>query len=605
MTTDPVSLAARRARRAAAGAPSGDVAARLAALLVRDPAAVPAEVAAIAAAAGARQALVLAAADGVLRPVAAFPPGAPGAAAAPVVATRALLDGELVAWPAAWPALEPGATLVPLRAGGAAHGLLAVDGPAPGPGLVEVLVAFAAAALAATAADAERARAGAALAALATVTAALAAATDAAGVAAALAAAGLGSVAVRDHGVVLDGARGVAEADLPAPLAAAFDGWAADPRPVALAGGDTVGYPVLARGAVRGAVLVPAPVPEAADAAARALAVAAGATLARIDLERRLRRQRTRVAVLTRLHAVLDGATGATVVARLNDLLAPTGDEVVALRLRGRRAAPVEEGAVALPLRSGRRVVGDLVVRPVRRDDDAVAFLEAVAAGVAEHAARAAARERLEEAARDRAVAAERDRIAADLHDSVGQLFVGIGLLARRAADELPADSPWAQRFARLTDISREGKWAIDDAVRALAFVPARRGLVDSLRALARSVGADSGIDVAVRADGRARRLPAEAEQALFRVAHQALANAWRHARCTAVGVEVAYEPGAVRVRVRDDGVGLGQRPPDTSAGFGMSTMRRAVAGVGGTLRVANEEPHGVLVEARVPVGAR
>lgn len=212
----------------------------------------------------------------------------------------------------------------------------------------------------------------------------------------------------------------------------------------------------------------------------------------------------------------------------------------------------------------------------------------------------------LADAARERSESDERERLAAELHDSVGELFVGIGMLARRAADELPADSPWAQRFGRLADLGRQGKWAVDDSVRALRCVPMRRrGLVEALRALGRSVGSDSGIDVAVRVEGRRRRLPVLTEHALFLVANQALANAWRHARCTCVDVAVDYGQDTVRLLVRDDGVGLAQRGAEVVSGTGPTALRRMVVGVGGTLRMANEAPHGVLVEARVPGGTR
>jgi signal transduction histidine kinase len=354
-------------------------------------------------------------------------------------------------------------------------------------------------------------------------------------------------------------------------------------------------------------------------AAAEALAAVATAALERAHLHRRLEREARHASVLYELASTLPERADATsLVRRLNELLADDGVAVTSLRVRDRRLArhlgvagalPAREpaeGQVVVPLRVGRRVVGELTFTSAGEGDEA--YLEAVARGVAEVAMRGASASELEVAARDRAVAGERDRIAADLHDSVGQLFVGIGLLAQRSADELPGDSPWARRFLRLAEVSREGKWVIDDAVRALAFVPTvRRGLVETLRALARSVASDSGLSVVVETTGRPRRLGVEAEQALYRVAHQSLANAWRHARCSTVVIEVAYEPTCVTVSVRDDGTGLVHRESreDAGRGFGMTSMRRGVVAVGGTLRVANRAPRGAVVEARVPVGAR
>jgi signal transduction histidine kinase len=351
-------------------------------------------------------------------------------------------------------------------------------------------------------------------------------------------------------------------------------------------------------------------------AGAEALAAVAAAALERLTLQHRLERRIRQLKVLHELTASLAERAGApALIRRLNALLADDGVEVTSLHVRDRRLAKhlgVTRSAchdagelVTVPLKVGRRVVGELTVRPPRGEEPDRAYLEAVARGVAEVATRGAAAAELEDAARHRAVAAERDRIAADLHDSVGQLLVAIGLLARRNADELPAGSPWGERFARLAEISREGKWAVDDAVRALAFVPAgRRGLVDALRALARSVAADSGLTVTVVGEGRQRRRSVEGDQALYRVAHEALANAWRHARCASVVITVTFEDGVTRLEVRDDGIGLGQREPGEGRhGFGMTSMRRAIVAVGGTVRVTNRPARGVVVEASVPVG--
>src|SRR5205823_13565280 len=98
----------------------------------------------------------------------------------------------------------------------------------------------------------------------------------------------------------------------------------------------------------------------------------------------------------------------------------------------------------------------------------------------------------------------ERHRIASDLHDTVGQQFVAIGLLAQRMREHLPSNSPWADRVQRLADLASRGKWEVDQAVRALAFVPAaRRGLCPSLKALVRSFEADSGITMFLDVAGK------------------------------------------------------------------------------------------------------
>ena len=357
--------------------------------------------------------------------------------------------------------------------------------------------------------------------------------------------------------------------------------------------------------------------------AAQTLANIAGAALERQELLGRLERQIRHSDVLYRLSTALtEHADAPALVAKLNELLADPRmavvgmalrDPKIARRLGGEKPLPAERAArsgdrplridddlLSVPMRLGRRLVGHLRLRTGVLNAADEAFVVALASGVAEVASRGALRAALDIAARDRAVASERDRMAADLHDTVGQLFVAIGLLARRHMEQIDDDAV-TERIRRLAELADGGKWELEQAIRALAFVPAeRRGLLPALRGLAHSFEQDSGISVLLESIGRPARLSPAIERALYRVAHEALTNAWRHARCSFVRLELEFAGDEVALRITDDGVGLGPRLRDRGPGLGIMSMRRAVAEVNGILRVRNAARHGVRVEARV-----
>lgn len=330
--------------------------------------------------------------------------------------------------------------------------------------------------------------------------------------------------------------------------------------------------------------------------------------------------------VLHHLHGALAERTNADgLVASLNDLLEGHGISVAQLlftdrdlrsRLHGRqpnrdqwsaiRSAQscVEMGEdLLVPMRLGRRLVGAMIVRPSDLRTADRSFLETLAGGVADVANRGALRARLEEAKRERAVAAERERIAADLHDTAGQTFIAIGLLTKRHLEELPEGSPWHQRLTRIVELSGDGKWEIDQTIRALAFFPAaRKGIVPSVHKLAETFTEDSGIDALVEVYGEQRRLPLKVERALYRVAHEALVNAWSHACCSSVRIELSFENRCVLMSVVDDGIGLLVQNDKVGRRMGLLSMRRSIEEVGGTLQVRDSEPRGVRVEVQVPL---
>jgi signal transduction histidine kinase len=363
--------------------------------------------------------------------------------------------------------------------------------------------------------------------------------------------------------------------------------------------------------------------------AAEALASMAAAALERSMLLEKLGRQLRRVEVLHGLGSALaEQANATTLVRRLNELLADDGIEIVGLafrdksldrRLGGLKPTPEEralwrtgksfttlaDGTLAIRMKLGRRAIGSVRVRASDLPVDDRSFIAALANGVAEVANRGALRTEVEEAGRERAVAAERDRIAADLHDTAGQLFVAIKLLAQQQGETIPQDSPWAERFKRFAELADRGKWEIDQVIRALRFFPAARtGLVPSIKSLARNYEMDSGINVLVSVEGAPAQLTPQVERALYRIAHEGLANAWRHACCEHVAIHLEYGSNEVALSVTDDGVGLTQTLKEEGPRVGIANMRKSVEQVGGSFRIRAAKPRGLRIEARVKEGS-
>lgn len=362
------------------------------------------------------------------------------------------------------------------------------------------------------------------------------------------------------------------------------------------------------------------PGPEVAEAVTT-LAAIASATLDRLALTEQLAASARRLEILHRLENTLEPTVDADgLVARLAELLASEGIEPVAVAFTDRRlrrrlgggsvdaaerrardAFEREDGSVSAPMRVAGRTVGWLRLRTEGRDQAALAFVSALADGVGEVAETSAMRRAMAEATQEQAVARERERIAADLHDAVGSSLVGLALLADSSARKVPHDPPSAKRFTRLAEIANGAKFEIDQAIRALTFVPAaRRGLVTAMRDLASSVQDDSGITVRFECEGRWPRQPVPVERALYRVAHEALSNAWRHARCSTVRVSLSADRDELTLTITDDGTGLPDGPVGR-LGVGIGSMRQAVSEMGGRTRVDNLQPHGLVVEATVP----
>jgi signal transduction histidine kinase len=128
-------------------------------------------------------------------------------------------------------------------------------------------------------------------------------------------------------------------------------------------------------------------------------------------------------------------------------------------------------------------------------------------------------------------------------------------------------------------------------------------GHLDALVARARS----AGLPVTVTVTGGQRPLPADVDQAAYRIVQEALTNVSRHAGWAAGRGQVSasvclhYTAEALTVQVNDDGEGVAAI--SAGPGLGLIGMRERVAALGGRLHAGPRESGGFQVRAELPAG--
>jgi signal transduction histidine kinase/ligand-binding sensor domain-containing protein len=206
---------------------------------------------------------------------------------------------------------------------------------------------------------------------------------------------------------------------------------------------------------------------------------------------------------------------------------------------------------------------------------------------------------------------AERTRIARDLHDTLLQQFHGL-LLQFQAAFNLLPDRPRESRQVLASAIDRAAEAITEgrDTVQGLRTSALEANdLADALRALAEDLAHENGHAASARVgvQGAPRALHPLVRDETFRIAGEALRNAFRHADAKQIDVEIRYDPRQLRVRVRDDGKGIAAevlRAGEKEGHFGLSGMRERAALVGGRLAIRSDPATGTDVEFSAP-GAR
>jgi signal transduction histidine kinase len=273
--------------------------------------------------------------------------------------------------------------------------------------------------------------------------------------------------------------------------------------------------------------------------------------------------------------AITAAATGATA-------LAGTGLQAAPLRL----ASAIAVGSVLVAVVIG-LWINNIIVQSKHR-----------ATVIAELAA---TRSELAELSRQAGVMAERERLARDIHDTLAQGFTSVVLLLEAADAELGPGASSARPFLR-----DARKTAADNLAEARAMVGALSppdlrdaSLPAALRQLIDRIGPELGVDPQLAVTGTPRPLAANEEVVLLRATQEALTNVRKHAAAARVGIELAYQPEAVTLRITDDGRGFD--PAAQPPGFGLSGMRSRVAQVSGTLRVQSAPGAGTTVAVDLP----
>ena len=204
----------------------------------------------------------------------------------------------------------------------------------------------------------------------------------------------------------------------------------------------------------------------------------------------------------------------------------------------------------------------------------------------------------------------ERTRIARDLHDTLLQSFHGILFFLQSGIhllDEHPAEAK-----KTLNTAAEQAERAIlegREAVQGLrASTVERNDLAAAIKTLGGELAAtDSSSqrpEFNVQVEGIPRNLHPILRDEVYRIAGEAMRNAFRHSDAKQIEVEIHYDERRVRVRVRDDGKGIDPKvlsDHGREGHYGLAGMRERAKLIGGKLTVWSELDSGTEVELSIP----
>ncbi len=192
-----------------------------------------------------------------------------------------------------------------------------------------------------------------------------------------------------------------------------------------------------------------------------------------------------------------------------------------------------------------------------------------------------------EQQIREAAGQEERHRLARDLHDAIKQEIFVVQTAAATVEARFDNDPEGARSaLEQVRAAAREAMAEMEAMLDQLRAAPLETtGLVEALRKQCEALGFRTG----ARVEFQLGTLPPNeelapgAQQAIFRAAQEALANAGRHARAANVEVSLDAVGPKLELTVRDDGSGFDTN--QRASGMGIRNMRERAARIRGRIR--------------------
>lgn len=200
----------------------------------------------------------------------------------------------------------------------------------------------------------------------------------------------------------------------------------------------------------------------------------------------------------------------------------------------------------------------------------------------------------------------ERRRLARDLHDDTIQSLIALNQQIQLAQMGAP-DEETTARLATMQQMAEQIVADLRRLTRDLRPIYLEDlGLIPALEMLARDMSQAIDAPVSFETTGEERRLPSNAELALYRIAQEALSNVARHADADKANLRLEYTEKEVHLVVSDDGKGFNvpESPAEMApAGhFGLLGVQERAEAIGARLQIESTPGQGTRLQVSLSV---
>jgi signal transduction histidine kinase len=195
----------------------------------------------------------------------------------------------------------------------------------------------------------------------------------------------------------------------------------------------------------------------------------------------------------------------------------------------------------------------------------------------------------------------EQRRIGQDLHDSIGQILIGISFISKVLEQKLAAKLVVeADQAAIITKLVNEAITNMRSLVRILNPVKlGSDGFILALQELAENIKKTFGISCEIKSNNPVFIHDNSIATHLYRIVQEATNNAIRHGKAKKIDIDIRSSLKGLVVAVKDDGIGF-PMVLEKKNGLGLNIMKYRARMIGASLSISKNPEGGTIIECNV-----
>jgi PAS domain S-box-containing protein len=199
----------------------------------------------------------------------------------------------------------------------------------------------------------------------------------------------------------------------------------------------------------------------------------------------------------------------------------------------------------------------------------------------------------------------DRKRIARELHDEAGQALTGINFSLETIIKSLPGELESVK--GQILDIKKQINHTYQEmrrmSHRLHPAVLSDLGLEPALESYLSDISTYSGLDIEFRMVGFEKRLDAETETVLYRIAKEVVTNTLKHSGAELFKLSIVKSYPHIIFLAEDDGVGFDpSKLENRRDALGLLGVRERVALIGGSFSIRSSRAEGTKIRIEIPV---